>query len=168
MTADQSFEATGPDSNAAEALFDAGWYCAESVLLAAGHRLGIDSPLLPAAATGLCAGISRTGGICGAVTGAILAIGLAQGRRGPNQSKDEAYAATEELLERFEDEFGSTNCTELLGCHLGTPEGRRQFIEQGLSARCRRFTGAAYALALEVLEVDGEPAAAKLANAPES
>jgi len=50
-------------------LFDSGFYCAESVLLAiAGHK-GIQSDLIPGIATGFCSGMSRTCGMCGAVTG---------------------------------------------------------------------------------------------------
>jgi hypothetical protein len=36
----------------------------------------IQSDFIPKIATGLCAGISRTCGTCGAVTGAIMAINL--------------------------------------------------------------------------------------------
>ena len=44
-------------------LFDSGYYCAESVLLAIAENQGIQSDLIPKIATGFCSGISRTCGM---------------------------------------------------------------------------------------------------------
>jgi len=41
-------------------LFDSGFWCAESVLLAVAESKGIKSDIIPKIATGFCAGISRT------------------------------------------------------------------------------------------------------------
>jgi len=67
-------------------LFRAGFFCAESVLLAIAERRGIQSDLIPRIATGFCSGISRTGGLCGAVSGAIMGINLVAGRNSPSES----------------------------------------------------------------------------------
>ena len=64
-------------------LFQSGFFCAESVLLAIAESQGIQSDLIPRIATGFCSGISRTGGMCGAVSGAIMGIGLVAGRNSP-------------------------------------------------------------------------------------
>lgn len=135
----------------AGALFDCGLYCAESVVLAIARREGLDSDLLPAIATGFCGGLSRTCGPCGAVTGAIMGLGLVFGRNREGESVAQAYAATQTLLARFEQEFGSTNCAELLGCDLGTEDGRRSFNERNLSQRCRGYTEAAARFAAEII-----------------
>ena len=39
-------------------LFDSGFYCAESVLLAIAESQGIESDLIPRIATGFCSGIA--------------------------------------------------------------------------------------------------------------
>lgn len=131
-----------PEENA-KLLFDAGYYCAESVLLAVARNEGIDSPLIPAVATGFCSGVSRTSGTCGALTGGIIALNLVHGRDRRGLPVDENYAAVQSLVTGFEAKFGSTNCTALLGCDLGTPEGRQTFRDGQLRTRCREFTGIA-------------------------
>ena len=62
------------------------------------------------------------------------------------------YEAVQALVQRFTDEFGATGCCELLGCHLGTPEGQQTFTENKLYRRCITYTGRAAELAAEVIE----------------
>src|SRR5512136_3046336 len=96
-------------------LFRSGFYCAESVLQAIAESRGIRSDLIPRIATGFCSGISRSGGMCGAVSGAILGIGLVTGRNLPTESVEEAYALIQELINAFEKQFGASNCRQLVG-----------------------------------------------------
>ena len=133
-------------------LFESGWYCAESVLLAVAEQRGIDSEFVPCIATGLCGGVARTGGTCGALTGAVLALGLELGRMSPDESVEPCYAATQELLTRFEAEHGSIRCTDLTGCDLGTDEGQAAFKATGARHECTRFTEAATRIVLEILD----------------
>ena len=141
----------------AEASFDAGLYCAESVVLSLARAQGIDSELLPKVATAFCGGMARTCGTCGAVTGAVMGLGLALGRERPGESAQPSYEATQRLIRQFEDEFGSRDCHVLLGCNLGTPEGQASFREQHLAQRCIEYTGRAAEIAAEILagEDDG-------------
>ncbi|HEY0633782.1 MAG TPA: arsenic resistance N-acetyltransferase ArsN2 [Gammaproteobacteria bacterium] len=132
----------------AEELFDAGYFCAEAVLLATTSHLRITSPLIPAIASGFCSGISRSGGMCGAVTGGVLALNLLYGRDRPVETLEQNYAAVQQFIQAFEQSHGSSNCQELLGCHLGTPQGQQQFREQQLHLRCRNYTATAVSLAL--------------------
>jgi len=133
-------------------LFDSGMYCAEAVLKTIAERQGIESDLVPGIATGLCAGMARKGGPCGAMTGAILALGMIYGRNNPDQSVQETFDAVRVMMEKFEDRFGSTNCTELLNADLDTKEGRQAFNDQNLGEKCSEFTGVAAALVNEILE----------------
>lgn len=145
---------TTPSEAGAQAalLFDGGLYCAESVVGALARRQGVDPGLLIAAATGFCSGLSRTGHTCGAVSGAVMAIGLAKGRMSAAQKVDATYTAVQSLIMGFEKEFGSIACPELLGCRLGTPEGQRIYEEQRLIKRCRAYTRRAAELTAEILE----------------
>lgn len=142
------------DDAGAEALarFKGGFYCAESVLVTLAKRQGLDTPEVTAMATGFCSGLAQTAGPCGAVTGAVMGLGLALGRTQPGQPVDRAYKAVQTLMGRFAGEFGSTACTELLGCHLGTPEGRQVFAENKLIKRCARYTQRATELAVELID----------------
>lgn len=144
--------------DAARRRFDAGLYCAESVLAAVAGQCGIESPLIPAIATGLCSGMARTGGPCGALTGGILALNIVHGRADAEGSVERNYSQVQRLIQAFEAAHGATRCDALLGCHLGTPEGLRAFREQGLHERCREYTAGAARLAAALLdEEDAAP-----------
>lgn len=132
-------------------LWKSGFICAESVLLALAESQGIQSPLLPRIATGFGSGISRTGGQCGAVSGAILGIGLATGRDRPTENKDPMYDLVRQFLTQFQERFGSTNCRVLVGCDLGTPAGQAYYKENHLVERCLQYTQGATEIALAVL-----------------
>lgn len=136
----------------AEDAFAAGFYCAESVLLAVAKAQGIRSELLPRIATALCSGLARSCGPCGALTGAVLAIGMVLGRDTEDEPVQPAYAAARHLMEEFQQEFGSRDCQALLdGCDLGTPEGQATFREHKYRERCLRFTGRAAELAGQII-----------------
>ena len=133
-------------------LFQSGLYCAESVVLAVAEGKGLHSDLIPRMATGFCSGLARTCGMCGAVTGAIMAISLFHGRNSGEDSVDPAYTRVRKLLEHFEKEFGSINCRELTGCDLGTEEGQEYFKENEISKKCVSYTEEATRTAMRLIE----------------
>jgi len=144
---------TTPDQVARRSgeLFSQGLCCSESVLQAVAESRGIQSELIPKIATGLCGGISRSGNICGAVSGGVLAIGLCFGRSQPGQSPEETGRRVRAFLAKCEQRFGSTNCEKLIGCRLDTPEGQEFFKKHNLREKCAGFTKEAAQLASEVL-----------------
>lgn len=139
---------SGSPEEEARKLFESGYYCAESVLMAVAKHHGIESPLIPSIATGFCSGIARTSGMCGALTGGILALNLLYGRHNAEETVTRNYEAVQKLIEGFRSSHGSTNCSELLGCHLGTPEGQKTFREKKLHGRCLNFAVTATRLAV--------------------
>lgn len=128
--------------------------CAESVLLAVSEALGVASPLIPRLATGFCSGLARTSGPCGALSGGVMALGLALGRGSGRESLDPAYAAVQEYLEYFRATFPAEDCLGLTGCDLGTPEGQR----------CFRDTEAKQRVCLPVVEAAAAQVARMLAE----
>ncbi len=135
----------------AEDSFASGLYCAESVVLALAKAQGIESDLLPKAASAFCGGMSHTCGTCGAVTGAIMGIGLALGRSKAGDPIEPTYAAARNLITEFEREFGTSECHILLGCDLNTAEGQEMFREKGLKTQCAKYTGRAAELAAHLI-----------------
>ncbi len=122
------------------------------MLLAIAEQQGIRSDVLSQIATGFCSGMARTAGFCGALSGAMMGIGLALGRSIPGASVDQAYTAVQTLLQRFQDQFGSTNCQELTGCHLATPEGQARFKAENRALRCYQFAAEAARMAAELTQ----------------
>ena len=133
-------------------LFESGFYCAESVLLAVAESRGIESDLIPKIATGFCSGISRTCGMCGAVSGGILAISLLTGRSSARESTRKSFSKVKKFRKAFEKRFGTTNCRQLIDCDLGTEEGQKQFIDNNLAEQCKQYTEEATKMVLEVLK----------------
>jgi C_GCAxxG_C_C family probable redox protein len=136
----------------ARELFESGYYCSESVLIAMAESQGIQSDLIPRMATGFGAGIARTGRLCGALSGAILGMGLALGRNSPDVPPDKLYAAIQNLLAEFEKQYGSTDCRALIDIDLTTPEGRAAFQAQGKITQCLGYAEEAARRALTLLE----------------
>ncbi len=137
-------------------LFGAGQlYCAESVLKVIAESGDKESDDFIRMATGFCSGASRTCGQCGAVSGAIMGIGLYAGRAKPGEDYDPAYALVQEFLERFEEKCGSINCYGLIECDFATKEGQTRFKKKRLLRKCVQFAIFAVETALELLRENG-------------
>lgn len=101
-----------------------GYNCAQSVLLTMQEYYGIRSnKLIPKIATAFGGGIGKCGSLCGALTGAIIAIGL---KHGTNTSileeKEKAYKLAQKFYGQFAEECGSPFCRELVGYDFTNPE----------------------------------------------
>ncbi|MCC4113978.1 C-GCAxxG-C-C family protein [Aromatoleum toluclasticum] len=147
----------GSAQTKAEASFDGGLYCAESVVRAL-VGTSEDADLLTRAATGFCSGMARTCGPCGALSGGIIGIGHVLGRAQAGAPVAAAYAAVQDLVGEFERIFGARDCDRLLGCDLGSPEGQAIFRELQLHRRCREFTARAAELASAAIARHQQPA----------
>lgn len=132
-------------------LFSKGFCCSESVLQAVAKSYGIESELIPKIATGFCGGIARTGNVCGAVTGGVMAISLVTGRDNPSGPRELNQRLIQQLLNKFEMRFGAVVCQQLIGCRLDTPEGHRYFVDNNIRAKCAVFTREAARITAEAL-----------------
>ncbi len=142
---DSSYNRGMDESSSSEAvtlatsLFEQGFTCGQAVLAAFAERHGVGRDAALRAACGFGGGIARTGGLCGAVSGGIVAVGLAHGRTRieDGQAVERTYEATRALLSEFRRENGSDTCRELLGFDIGTPEGLAAARDAGLfRSRC--------------------------------
>jgi len=120
--------------------------------LAVAESQGIQSDLIPKIATGFCSGLARTGGLCGAISGAIMSLGLITGRMVPGASVDETYESVQNLLEQFETRFGSTQCLSLTGVHLGTEEGQAEFLQNNQIEGCLTYVQFTTRFVMEVIK----------------
>jgi C_GCAxxG_C_C family probable redox protein len=124
--------------------FRQGFSCSQAVLAAISEPLGLDREAFGG-------GMARMGLTCGAVTGAMLAIGLKHGRTRPEdeEAKEKTYRLVHDFLRRFQDRHGSIVCRELIGVDLSSPEGHKLGAERGVFENlCPRFV----ADAVEILE----------------
>lgn len=110
--------------------FSNGYVCSEAVLKTIAEYHGIDSPFIPAIASGFGSGMARSeGGLCGAFSGGIMALSLLQGRTHASDPKDPLYHNVQLFKEHFEKAFGSCECAKLLGFSLSSPDAGLNFKE---------------------------------------
>ena len=127
-------------------LFEQGFTCGQAVLAAFAERHGLDRDAALRIACAYGGGIARSGSTCGAVSGGLMAIGLAHGRTRVEDeaARERTYDAVRVFLDRFRREHGSDVCRELLGMDISTPEGREAAAKAGLfRARCPLFVRSA-------------------------
>lgn len=92
--------------------------------------------------------------VCGAVTGALLVLGLQAGYEEPTDKagKERVYSLGRTFQDRFAAVHGSVVCRELLGVDLMTPDGQREFGTQELGTRvCQECVATADRLVRELM-----------------
>jgi C_GCAxxG_C_C family probable redox protein len=97
--------------------------CTQVVVKALMDHLNMFSQEVFKAATPFAAGVARKGEQCGALTGALMAIGLCFGRNDlkeagqPKEFGESPYSKTQdlagELYDRFKDFWGTTRCFDI-------------------------------------------------------
>ena len=137
MSQESEVAATEPPVGAARDLFlrDDNYYgCAEATLVALQHEYGFEDPDDASAAMALNGGIAYSGGICGAISGASMAVGrLAEERISDHrEAKPTARRLTQALMAGFEAEFGGHNCPQLIDYEISIPAEHDTFIESGV------------------------------------
>ena len=119
-----------------------------------GGRSGLDRETALRVAGAFGAGMARTGGTCGSVTGALMVIGLshAKTRKDDDDSRELAYALAQDFMDAFRDRNGSLLCRELLGIDVSTPEGIAAVRERDLfRTACPKFVNDAGEILEEIL-----------------
>ena len=115
--------------------FKQGFACSQAVFVTYAPELGLDRETALKVAGAFGGGISRTGEVCGAVSGALMALGLKYASAGSDEKeKQKIYAVAGEFINRFKDRYDTIICRELLQCDLGTPEGQKYSREHKLTA----------------------------------
>jgi C_GCAxxG_C_C family probable redox protein len=120
-------------SEKAESIFD-NYNCSQSVLAAFGNDYGLSDEMSFKIAGSFGGGMGRLGKTCGAVSGALMVLGLryAQTQPGDQQKKEKNYEMVREFIKQFTAKNGSCLCSELLGYDISTPEGAKAAKEKGV------------------------------------
>ncbi len=115
--------------------------CAETTFLALKGAFDLGDPADSSPAMALNGGIAYSGGMCGAISGAALAVGMLAQRRVDEHrtAKRVARLITARLIDAFEAEYGALDCRQLIGLELRGPGQHEAFIASGLwRERCMR------------------------------
>ena len=123
------------------ALFACGYNCAQSVLGAFCEELGVNKETAFKIASGFGGGM-RQGEVCGAVTGALMAIGLKEGFYEEGDTEGKAHIAKKilDFEAMFEDKNGTLICKQLLGYNPSNETDLKIIKEKGLfTSLCPKF-----------------------------
>jgi C_GCAxxG_C_C family probable redox protein len=136
------------------ACFKKGINCTQAVASTYGGQFGLDAEtaLKIAAAFGSGMGMGET---CGAVTGALMVIGLKHSKTAGSRllSKDKTEEIAHEFTERFKARHGTVVCRELLGCDVTTSAGLKTAKqEKHFKKRCPEYVKDAAMILEELLK----------------
>jgi C_GCAxxG_C_C family probable redox protein len=134
----------------AQAFFDQGYACSQSVLLTFAPEFNLDEKTAKLISSTFGGGMGRLRQKCGAVTGGFMVLGLKYGNSEPKdmETKLHAYKMVRELNKQVEDIHGTSNCFELLKKHA---------TEADVEARkhhkiiCRQVVGDAAGLVYDMI-----------------
>jgi len=132
--------------------------CAQSTFLVLSEQFGLGSKEMVKALTPL-PGIAERGETCGAVTGALLALGLVFGR--DDLSDWEAYRDSlipaNLFCDRFSNEMGSTMCSAIVEKSFGErydlrdPNDLSKFQENDATHKCSKVVQTAVHIAADII-----------------
>jgi C_GCAxxG_C_C family probable redox protein len=131
--------------------FREGFNCAQSVLTAFSEDFNIPAELSYRISCGFGAGMGRLQETCGAVTGALMVIGLVNGsfKKGQEDKKEKTYSLVRKFARNFIERNKTISCRELLNCDLSTDEGDKIFRKLNLR---EKICSKAVRDAVEILE----------------
>lgn len=136
-------------ANEAVKMFRDGYVCSQAVFAAYSEELGLEKSLALKIGNGFGGGIARKQEICGAVSGAVMLIGLKYGKADPQNSiaHEKTYEMVNLFCEKFIERNHSIDCHELLGCDMATAK------EKGLfSTLCKKYVADSAEIIGEILE----------------
>jgi len=132
--------------------FAQGFNCSQAVFSAYATQLGIDHETALKLASPFGGGVVRQGNVCGAVTGALMVLGLGRGNA-TLENKDNNYLVAEEFIKRFQEQHGTILCRELIGYDLSVPDELLQAREENVFVNaCPGFVRDATKLVADFLE----------------
>ncbi|MFX1586721.1 MAG: C-GCAxxG-C-C family protein [Promethearchaeota archaeon] len=140
----------------AVSFFNQGHNCAQAVLKAYGTQYDFDGDLAFKIASTLGGGLARSGNTCGAVTGALLAIGLRYRNLNidDKENKELTYETGINFIEQFRSIYGTIKCKKLLGYDISTLEGREKANNNNLFEElCPKFVKSAAEILETVLKM---------------
>lgn len=114
--------------------FSNGFNCAQAVLTAFSDDFLCPKKVALQISGAFGSGMGQLGETCGAVTGALMVLGLKYGKykQDDTTSKDRTYANVKRFNDAFIYSFGSIKCSELIEYNLSKPEELTKAREAGV------------------------------------
>lgn len=128
--------------------------CSQAMAVAFASAVGFEETAAMNVARGFGGGIAGHALTCGAVTGAIMTLGIRAAKLAKNEkdAKTMAYEMAHRFTERFKARHGTLGCKELIGVDLSTEAGRKLNADMQITRRmCPDFVRSAAEIVDELL-----------------
>lgn len=112
--------------------FAQGYSCSQSIVMSYGPAWGIAPDVAVKVASAFGGGIARRAETCGAVSGALMVLGMTLAPDTEDR-KEKVYALGQAFMHRFQERQGFIKCKDLLGCDISTPEGKDEASQRNLT-----------------------------------
>lgn len=124
--------------------------CSQSVFTVFGTEHGLSENDCLKIGCAFGAGMGRKQLTCGAVTGALMALGLKYGKAigDPDEKKQHTYEKTREFFNEFVRINGSATCRKLLrDLDINDPDDHQKIVDQGLfETLCEKYVADAVSI----------------------
>lgn len=149
-------------------IFSHNYNCSQAVLATFAPAIGLDPILALRVAEAFGAGIAHRAEMCGAVSGALMVIGLANSqvtdKNYQNHSKkhlwqrakgkEDTYALAQRFVQAFCRRHGSAACRDLLECDISSAQGMTRALDQKLFVdKCPLLVADAVAILEDLLSI---------------
>ncbi|MHA2224310.1 MAG: C-GCAxxG-C-C family protein [Candidatus Hodarchaeales archaeon] len=129
--------------------------CSQAIISTYGPKFGIDQESCLKISEAFGGGIAYLGSICGAVSGALMVIGLSHGRINDDDlnAKYATLRYAEEFINRFKVRNNTVMCKELLNFEINTEEKLKLAREKKVFDNCAGFVQDAAEIIEELVEI---------------
>lgn len=133
--------------------FASGLSCSQAMLTVFGEAYGLDAKMAAKLGRPLGGGIGHNALTCGALTAAVLVLGLAKDNQDEGEARKASYSCAKDLFKRFAALHGTTECKQLLGTDISSEEGWKKIQEEKLVRKvCPPFVRDAATILEELLK----------------
>jgi C_GCAxxG_C_C family probable redox protein len=135
--------------------FSTDYNCSQSVMKAVLESKDLDFGEIFHLAAGFGGGVGLQGHICGAVSGAVAALGVINGNKIGNtkEHKQTTYQASEKFMKLFTEKHGSIICDDLTGIEMADKSSHDKAMEDGIFEKvCPEYVKDAVRIVLELTQ----------------
>ena len=136
--------------------FSKGFNCAQAVLTSCSADYGISDDIAKKISCGFGGGMGYSNEACGAVSGAVMLIGLKYGKyiESDKESKEKTYKLVKKFTDNFRKEFGAVSCHDLLKFDLSKDDELKKARESGIfKDLCPKLVRRSVELVEEILKL---------------
>jgi C_GCAxxG_C_C family probable redox protein len=136
----------------ATSLFKKGYNCSQALLAVYGIGLGLNEEAALKIASAFGGGMGRLGETCGAVTGALMIIGLKYGKVEPDEkAKVKTYELAREFVKKFKARNNSIICKKLIGIDISSNGELEPDAEEIIKVKCPEYVQNAAEIIEEII-----------------